>query len=110
EEAPVPAEDTQKEADRLGLVVGQDASGKVQVQEVDPNSPAFRSGILPGDRILQLTHKSKRYEIQSIQDYRQAIKDIKPGDSVLLSLQRQQGNQSVQLFVAFRLPNKIKKK
>ncbi|PIR22393.1 MAG: peptidase [Deltaproteobacteria bacterium CG11_big_fil_rev_8_21_14_0_20_45_16] len=101
EEAPREAE---QEMDRLGLAVSDSNEGGVEVQGIDPKSPAMGSGVIPGDRILQITYLSKKYDIKSKKEYSEILKKLKSGDSILLSLVRRAPGQNMSLFIAFRVP------
>ena len=101
EEAP---QEVEQEMDRLGLAVSDSKEGGVEVQGIDPKSPAMGSGIIPGDRILQITYLSKKYDIKSKKEYMETLKKLKSGDSILLSLVRRAPGQNMSLFIAFRVP------
>jgi len=106
DDTPAPAATPAAEkTDRLGLVVAPSAEGGVEIREIDPSSPAATSGVMPGDRIVQITYQTKRTNIGNLKDYQNATRNLKSGESVLLNLVRASGPaQTVNLFVAFRLP------
>jgi serine protease Do len=92
------------QTDLLGLNVEDSKDGGIEVVDVNPQSAAFEGGIMPGDRILQITYKSERYVMNSVKDYQRLMPRLQTGHSILLTIQRSQGGQSVQLFIAFRVP------
>ena len=60
----------------VGIVVSPDQeSGKVKVQEVNPEGPAFRAGIKPGDVLLYVNE----FEV-TISNYNEAVSIIKTTD------------------------------
>ncbi|MFZ8825803.1 MAG: Do family serine endopeptidase [Candidatus Caldipriscus sp.] len=78
----------------IGISVREER-GKVIVQSVDPNGPAARVGIEPGDVILKINGK----DIKSIEDYRRAIEEAKAKGSVLMLLQ----SGEIKKWVAFTI-------
>lgn len=60
------------------------ASESPVVEQVVPDSPADKAGVQPGDRILAIDAK----KVRSLDEVRAALKDIKPGDQVKLTLDR----------------------
>jgi C-terminal processing protease CtpA/Prc len=92
----------------LGLNVEDSKDGGLEVVDVSPESAAFEGGIMPGDRILQITYKSERYSMDSLKDYQKLLSKLQAGNSILFTIQRPQGPQSVQLYIAFRVPKKDK--
>lgn len=97
-----------EETDLLGLNVEDSKNGGLEVVDVNPESAAFEGGIMPGDRIIQITYKSERYSMDSLKDYQKLLSKLQAGNSILFTIQRPQGEQSVQLFIAFRVPKKDK--
>ncbi|MCI5072144.1 Do family serine endopeptidase [bacterium] len=84
--------------DALGLVVeplnkGAKEKG-LKIVKVKPNSQAFKEGLRKGDIILQLNQQN----MTSTEKYAKLIKDIRPGDYILMRVQKQQRA----LFIAFR--------
>jgi len=61
--------------------IGERVKGVV-VTEVESGGPADRIGITPGAVILELNHKT----IENMDDFREAINEVKPGDTVLLRI------------------------
>ncbi|MGA0162987.1 MAG: trypsin-like peptidase domain-containing protein [Bdellovibrionota bacterium] len=104
--APKPSKNEQ--TDLLGLNVEDSKDGGLEVVDVSPESAAFEGGIMPGDRILQITYKSERYSMDSLKDYQKLLSKLQAGNSILFTIQRPQGPQSVQLYIAFRVPKKDK--
>lgn len=67
---------------------GQTRDGQgVVVTKINPNSPAERAGVQPGDVILELN----RSPIGSVKDFEQLVKRLEAGTSVLVLLQRGKG-------------------
>ncbi|MDR0966908.1 MAG: Do family serine endopeptidase [Myxococcales bacterium] len=75
---------------RLGL------SGGVEITAVDPESPIGRGGAQPGDVIIEMQRKS----IQGLSDFAEIAQTLKPGERLLLRLQR--GDSAI--YVAVLLP------
>ncbi|MFY9707191.1 MAG: DegQ family serine endoprotease [Desulfobacterales bacterium] len=72
-------------AQRLGF----DSNAKgVVVSEVQPGSPADAANLRPGDLIVE----ANRHKVEDLQGYQQAIKGVKPGDNLLLLVQRDSGS------------------
>ncbi|MBA7477774.1 Periplasmic serine endoprotease DegP [subsurface metagenome] len=69
-----------REAQRLDLRV----DNGVLVTRVDPRSKAARGGIRPGDVVVRIDDN----KIRNVRDYRQALKEYKKGDTVLLRVVR----------------------
>lgn len=90
--------------DILGLAVKNSKSGEPEVRNIDTESNSFRSGVIPGDVIRQISFKGKRYSVKNAKEYQELVKKVEEGDSVMLNLERNQGNSKAQLFVAFRVP------
>jgi serine protease Do len=83
-------------ADLLGLMVqmAPDGSG-VLVADIAEESSAAESGVMPGDLIRSVNKKP----VKSVKDYQDAVKGLKPGQRVLLDLDR----RGMKLFLAFQL-------
>jgi serine protease Do len=64
------------------------------VEDVEPFTPAASSGLRPGDVIVQVN----RNPVQSAQDATRIFRQVKPGDSAFLLLNR----QGAQVFVSVR--------
>ena len=72
-------------AQRLGF----DSNAKgVVVSAVQPGSPADAANLRPGDLIVE----ANRHKVEDLQGYQQAIKGVKPGDNLLLLVQRDSGS------------------
>jgi len=77
-------------AARLGIGKG------VVISRVRPGSLAYEVGLRRGDVILEINKRP----IIKLDDYYQAIKRLKPGDSVLFLVKRQEGT----LFIPLQIP------
>jgi serine protease Do len=72
-------------AQRLGF----DSNAKgVVVSAVQPGSPADAANLRPGDLIVE----ANRHKIEDLQGYQQAVKGVKPGNNLLLLVQRDSGS------------------
>lgn len=67
----------------------------VVVSSVDPDSVVYSKGIRRGDILIEVN----RQNVTNVEEYSNAVKNLKKGDSVLLLIVRKQGT----LFVAFGL-------
>jgi serine protease Do len=79
-------------AQRLGIKRLQGAI----ITGVVTGSPAYEAGLKRGDVILKINNRS----IKDLDDYREVISGIKPGDTLLLLIERREGT----LFVALKIP------
>ena len=77
-------------AARVGIDKG------VVISRVRPGSLAYEAGLRRGDVILEIN----RRPIIKLDDYYQAIKRLKPGESVLFLVKRQEGT----LFIPLQIP------
>jgi len=59
----------------------------VVISDIESGSPASDAGLRPGDLIKEINRK----EIKSLDDYRQALSQIKKGDNLLLLIKRGSG-------------------
>jgi serine protease Do len=81
----------------LAQHLGFDSSAKgVVISAVDPGSSADNGGLRPGDLIVE----ANRHKVEDIQDYQKAIKGVKPGENLLLLVQRDSGT----FFVVLQSP------
>jgi serine protease Do len=71
-----------------------DASGIVVVS-IEQSSPAFRAGLREGDLIRSVNRK----RVDSLAQFKQTVKELKSGDSLLLQVVRRSGS----FFLAFNL-------
>lgn len=69
--------------------------GGVLVAEVESDGAAARAGIQQGDILLEIN----RRPIQSVRDYQEVVRELRPNEMVLLRLQRGEGA----IYVAVRL-------
>jgi len=58
------------------------------VSAVQPGSPADAANLRPGDLIVE----ANRHKIEDLQEYQQAVKGVKPGNNLLLLVQRDSGS------------------
>ena len=95
----------EQKTDKLGLFVAVSPQGGLEIQDVDPESSPAKQGLIPGDRIIQITFATKDYEMKSLRDYERLLKKIKSGDSVVLRVVRQVGpDQKASIYVGFKVP------
>lgn len=86
---------------RLGLGIQDLAEGKgVKILDVDEDSPADKAGLKKGDLILEIDGAA----INSVDELKSKVKDLKEGDSLKLTLQREGKNQTIDL----KIPKKLK--
>ena len=85
---------TESMAGQLGY---EDEEGVV-VSWVDPNGPAAEKGIRRGDLIQRIG----RRKIASLKEYSKVVKELKPGEAVMLLVKR----QDRVFFVAIKIPEK----
>jgi serine protease Do len=71
-------------AQQLGLEPGTTG---VVISDIRSGSPAAEAGLRPGDLIKEMERK----EIKSLDDYRQALNQVKKGDNLLLLIKRGSG-------------------
>ncbi len=83
--------------DTAGQLGYEDEEG-VLVSWVDPNGPAAEKGIRRGDLIQRIG----RRKIASLKDYGEAVKELKPGEAVMLLVKR----RDRVFFVAIKIPEK----
>ena len=74
---------------RLGI------SGGVEIVSMDKDSPLAKGGVKPGDVILEI----QRHPIRNLSDFGAISGNLRPGERLLLRLQR--GDTSV--YVAVKL-------
>lgn len=95
------------EADLLGLVVSPNPSGPgVIIEGGDLDSPAFEGGVRPGDVLVQMAYRGKKVEIGSVKDYLGVIGKLKEGESVVLQIERKDGEGRQLSYVPLRVPSK----
>ena len=86
---------------KLGLQIQDLEEGKgVKVSDVDDNTPSSKSGLKMGDIMTHVNDK----EIASVDDVKNAIKDLKEGDSISVKYTRD--NKSMNTTI--KIPKKIK--
>ncbi len=81
--------------EKYNLKVEKDA---VVITEVERGSVADQSNLKPGDVIL----KVNRQTVRNVPDYNKILKSTKPGETLLLYIQRDEAR----IFVAFTVPEK----
>jgi len=85
---------------RIGLQIQDVEEGKgVTVKDVDEDSPAAKAGIKDGDIVTQVNGK----DVVGVDDMRNAIKDLKEGDTVKFTYRRDGKNQTVEIKIPKRL-------
>jgi len=85
---------------KIGLQIQDIEEGKgVTVKEVDPDSPAAKAGFKDGDVITQVNGK----DVAGVEDMRNAIRDVKEGDTVKFSYKRAGKNQNAEIKIPKRL-------
>jgi serine protease Do len=86
---------------RLGLQIQDVEEGKgVKVLDVDENTPSAKAGLQKGDVISQIDGKN----IASVDELKAAVKDIKEGDSISVTFNRNGSTQSATI----KFPKKLK--
>lgn len=86
---------------RLGLQIQDVEEGKgVKILDVDENTPAAKAGLQKGDLIYQVDSKN----IASVDELRNAIRELKEGDSISISYNRNGLTQSTTI----KFPKKLK--
>jgi serine protease Do len=85
---------------KIGMQIQDLEEGKgVSVKDVDENSPAAKAGIKDGDVITQVNGK----EVAGVDELREAIKDVKEGETLKFSYKRGGKNQSAEIKIPKRL-------
>ncbi len=82
-------------AEQLGLEPGTTG---VVISDIASGSPASEAGLRPGDLIKEINRK----EIENLDDYRQALRQVKKGDNLLLLIKRGMGA----LYIVLTPPQK----
>ncbi len=101
-------EPPKKEENRLGITVSDltdaqrkrlnlDSQGGVLVDSVEQESAAHRAGIRKGDAILLIN----KFEVQSVSDLEQRIRELPRGKSVAVLVQR----ETERIFLPLRVPD-----
>jgi serine protease Do len=72
----------------------------IVVSSVDPSGVAADMGVVPGDTILSINHRT----VRSLDDFMRFQAALKPGQDVLLLIARRSGRQFEPLFLADTLP------
>ncbi len=86
---------------RLGLQIQDVEEGKgVKILDVDENTPSAKAGLQKGDVITQVDGKN----IASVDELKSAIKDIKEGDNIAVSFNRNGAAQTATI----KFPKKLK--
>lgn len=86
---------------RLGLQVQDTEEGNgVKVLEVGPESPATKAGVEKGDIVTGVNGK----KIQSVDELREELKEVKEGDTVTVDVLRGKEKKSLQV----KFPKKLK--
>ncbi len=69
----------------LGIQVDPDAAGRLVVSQVDPDSPAAKAGVRPGDRLREVAGQAPG----TVAVLRDLLRSRAPGDTLILGLTRQ---------------------
>jgi M6 family metalloprotease-like protein len=80
----------------LGLVLAADAQGKLTVEEIALDSPAFKAGIQRGDQLL----KAEGKDIKTGEDFDVIMKSMEPGETLRLRLSRKDTSLEVAAILA----------
>jgi M6 family metalloprotease-like protein len=75
----------------LGVNAGPDRRGKLSVVEVEPDSPAARAGLQPGDLLLKLGSQA----VSSPDELRQLLQSHSPGEEVRIAVRRKEKSLEV---------------
>lgn len=85
---------------KIGLEIQDMEEGKgVTVKDVDEDSPAAKAGLKDGDVITQVNGK----DVAGVEELRDAIKDVKEGESIKFSYKRDGKNQTAEIKIPKRL-------
>jgi len=96
--------------DLLGLVAGPNPQGTgVIVLDLDEDSPAALSGLRPRDLLIEFHHDKKKITLTSVKTYQDAVAKVKEGDSVVLQIERSNGEVTIRSYIPFRVPAKQKR-
>lgn len=86
---------------KIGLQIQDVEEGSgVKVKEVDEETPAEKAGLKEGDVITQVNGK----DISGVDEMKEAIKDVKAGDSIKLTFKRNGLTQTTDI----KIPKKLK--
>ena len=80
----------------LGVTLGEDEQGYVQIVRVTPNSPADRAGLRPGDDILAINDQ----QVRSYRDVVQAVAEHNPNDHLAAEVGRNGRVHNVDIVLA----------
>jgi serine protease Do len=85
---------------KIGLQIQDLEEGKgVKVKDVDDDSPASKAGLKDGDVITQINGK----EVAGVDEVRNAIKDLKEGDSVKFTYKRGSKTETSEIKIPKRI-------
>jgi serine protease Do len=84
---------------QIASQIGTSSTSGVVVAAVEPGSAADDAGLRRGDII----HEANRKPVETMEDLRAAIADVKEGGTLLLRIERVQGGTSGFLYVPVRL-------
>lgn len=85
---------------KIGLQIQDVEEGKgVTVKDVDADSPASKAGMKDGDVITQVNGK----DVAGVDELREAIRDVKEGETVKLNFKRNGKNQTAEIKIPKRL-------
>jgi len=77
--------------------------------DLDEDSPAALSGLRPRDLLIEFHHDKKKITLTSVKTYQDAVAKVKEGDSVVLQIERSNGEVTIRSYIPFRVPAKQKR-
>ncbi len=84
----------------VGVIFPEDENDDAWITAVDEGGPAEKGGIKPGDTITRIND----IKIKSVKQFRDVIKDLKPGDTVKMTVRRVEKSIIVSVVLENRKP------